>query len=340
MLKQISCIFILLIPIKIFSQTEIIVGDSGINQVFGISNSGSFTSSYDNNINTPRGMEIDQYEEKLYYINASNQEIRILDLATGVQSSIFIGEDMSDLCIDPINSYIYYSNKTDSSIDRINMDGSNRIQIITGLSDPIGIEIDMIRQILFFGDDTELKKLDINNGLVTVISSGYNRVHRIALNLHKQNIFFTDRNSVSTIYCCTYSGLRVRTIASVNSFTSGIDIDHSDERLYWLGSDKTLECSELNGNNRIVVNSSLDVPADLVINSNCIQYAYNTSPPINNIDNIQTTNFIYANTDISSASFVKYESNCLILENGFICDKNTVLELIINPCKNQFNKQI
>ncbi|NRB49993.1 MAG: T9SS type A sorting domain-containing protein [Saprospiraceae bacterium] len=157
----------------------------------------------------PRAFELDLTNNKIYGITSGLLRISDLDGSNQQYITLAIGRSRQGIALDIPNGKIYMANYTDGKIERIDLDGTNLTDIVTGLVLPADVAIDQTNDKLYW------------------IESGSNRMQRSNL----------DGSSVETLLSTPFD---VR---------CGIFLDVPNNKLYWTTGDSKVQCSDLEGNN-------------------------------------------------------------------------------------------
>ena len=124
-------------------------------------------------------------------------------------------------------------------IMRADLDGRNRVELITGLDYPTAIALDDAAGKLYWAHESDdgIKRADLGgSNIETVISSNYEFGYGIAVDSKNGKLFWTEGND-DKIQSANLDGSRVRTLFSGLEFPIAIDVDPNSNRIFWSETD-------------------------------------------------------------------------------------------------------
>lgn len=157
----------------------------------------------------PRAFELDLTNSKIYGVSGGQLRISDLDGGNLQYINLAIGRDRPGIGLDVSNSKIYMANYQEGKIERVDIDGTNLTDIVTGLVLPADVAVDETNDKLYW------------------LEAGGNRIQRSNL----------DGSSVETLLSTPFD---VR---------CGLFLDVANNKLYWTTGDSKVQSSDLDGNN-------------------------------------------------------------------------------------------
>jgi len=170
----------------------------------------------------------------------------------------------------PLDQLIYWGDFSSDYIERINVDGSNRQVVVSGLSIPQGIYASHKDQKLYWIDrgTDKIQRSDLNgSGIVDIVTSGLVDPKGIYLDNVNDKIYWVDA-FLHNIKRCNLDGSSIQVIVSGLSYPEDIIIDNVHNKIYWTQSDDpndALMRSNLDGSNIEILIAGLSNPAGLDI---------------------------------------------------------------------------
>jgi|GEM_PF-254023 len=187
--------------------------------------SGEYTNTYTKTITVTKG-DADPGEEDtfLYYIDTDDDAIFKMNLSTNEITKFLdiTGQGGAGLAYNPDDGKIYYSdfeNDDDGKIWRVNIDGSGREAIVTGITIPYNIALDRAHGRIYWADDVgnisraNLDGSDVVTGVVhnedfmmraVAVDDVNNKLYFYDVDLEDIYVSDLDGNGVTKIYEGTY----------------------------------------------------------------------------------------------------------------------------------------
>jgi len=171
----------------------------------------------------------------LAWIDAGNFEIRKTDVDAIVITTI-IGEPegevayAADVAVDHTLEHVYYSVFPENKIQRADLDGTNTVDIITGLVSPVGLWLGAAHIYLTELSTGELSRYTKAGGSRTVLSSSLNNPTALVHDNTISKFFVADLNDIvrfnenGTGKFVTYTSAEI---------VSDISIDETNQHVYW-----------------------------------------------------------------------------------------------------------
>lgn len=221
--------------------------DLGVNneQIFWLDRNNSLVSSANidgtglktiikDNLDEPYEVIVDNHNKKVYTVDYNSGIVRSnLD---GSQIELIVKSPyLRYFALD--STHLYYYNYTDKKIYKTNLDGTNRVAILSGLGTVYDIEVDKKHKNIYWVDATALKIFKANldgsgkQALVSVTSLAWS----LAIDEKNEKIFWSNRSiGKGEIMSANFDGSNVKTIIKgFSQYLSWIKIDNSKEYFYW-----------------------------------------------------------------------------------------------------------
>ena len=164
---------------------------------------------------------------------------------------------------------IYWTDLTTNKIMRTDIDGTGTIALVTGLSNPMGIALDVSAAKIYWIDQSSGKIYSVNlDGTnQTELVTGLSKPTAIALTSSK--IYWTDTTDYK-IYSVNLDGTN-QTELVTNASSSGIAVTNS--KIYWTDySADRIRSADLTGSNQTDLATTGSSPSDIVVTSSNIYW--------------------------------------------------------------------
>ncbi|UJR28460.1 hypothetical protein I4U23_009700 [Adineta vaga] len=197
------------------------------------------------------------------------------------------------ISVDCRQQFVYFTDTSGKTIQRIKYDGTEQKIILSGLGSPEGITIDWVSRLVFW-TDSALKRLEVaklDGSLRKVLlDKNIQNPRGIAVNPELGYIFWTDWNRQNPrIERANMDGSERKILVSEKlGLPNGLYYDHHRRELCWGDAKmKTVECVRDDGSNRRVLLT--DQTTMIFGLSDGLQYAYWTDWSTNKIGRIDKT---------------------------------------------------
>ena len=215
------------------AQSHIYLTSPGTSNIQRIDHDGTNAVTLIDRINTPRGIELDLANGKMYFVDGDARSVRSANLDGTGLNIIVTSSSAVDLALDLGGQIIYFTDPTAGKIRKVNFDGSGLSDVVTGLTNPLGIDVDVSQNLLFWGDRTDKTIHSVNTDGTNsqVIYTSANEPINLALDKVNQQVYWVERAG-EYIRSTNYDGSNVSTIAPILTAT-GLAIDNLNGKIYW-----------------------------------------------------------------------------------------------------------
>lgn len=190
--------------------------------------------------NTTRGMVAEPFSETLYYVEGTGKKVKKVEFDGSNASTITTLTDPLQIDIDTRNSHLYVSDRGTNAIYRMNLDGSDLIEFITGMENPNSIQLNLEESSLYFmqriADETMFYRSDLSNQdglmgseLLFTISSN---VGNFEIDFNSKKIYWTDRTN-EEVRRADLDGNNMESLAPGNDIIGSIRVDQYNNKIYW-----------------------------------------------------------------------------------------------------------
>lgn len=207
------------------------------------------------------GMFYESILQKLYYVGPG-QSIRKAERdGTNVQTIVSsAGTNVVDVVVDIVNSKIIWTDYDDALIKRSNLDGSNIENLVTGVSFPHGLIIDIGGSYIYWAGLGEIYRAGLDGSSPTPIITDFDGGGNLSFPLlHDGKIYWTNYGDGS-IKRANTDGTGVETLVSSGGavHVEGISYDAALDKLFYVGqptTGTTLRSMNLDGSSNAAVAS-------------------------------------------------------------------------------------
>ena len=178
-------------------------------------------------------------ERELYFIEYGSKLIRKLSLVPGSPAETVVnmtGKEAHGMAYDSINKKIYYCDfQTTGSgkILRMDVDGTNIVELISGLSSPYGIAINLAEGKMYVADGANVSRanLDGSNFEKTFIIVPDGQLRAIGINRKTSILYFYDVNK-EIMYSAKTDGTGMGRMIE-GAYGYGLYIDEINQKIYY-----------------------------------------------------------------------------------------------------------
>lgn len=146
---------------------------------------------------------------------------------------------------------LYWTDNSDMTIVRAEKDGSHVVTLVTGLTAPMGIDIDSENGHIYWVDivDDTIRRANLDgSGVVSLIATD-SSTYGLALDVVNGKIYWASRGSVDGIKRANLNGSGVELVVSTGEFLTDLAVDPTGGKIYLLGNGEILRFN-LNGSGR------------------------------------------------------------------------------------------
>ena len=230
-------------------------------------------------------LAVDVAGDKLYWTEKTSDRTGKIQRANLDGSNVQLIKSLTSvpraITIDTVNGKLYLTNSW-GKVQRLNFNGSNfQTNLITGLSSPKGIVLDVARNKLYWIEQTsdrtgKVQRANLDGSNVQLVKSLTSVPRGIAIDPVNRKLYLT--NSWGKVQRLDFDGFGFEPdfITGLDSL-EGIALDVVGGKLYWVEVDN-IRCANLNGENIQTVVTALSTPADIALS---ISMDMNSAAPAN-----------------------------------------------------------
>jgi len=201
-------------------------------------------------------------DKELYFIEYGSKLLRKISLIPGSTAETVVdmaGKEGHGMAYDAVNEKIYYcdfQNSNAGKIWRMNLDGSDMEELLSGLGAPYGIAINLAEGKMYIADGTHVSRANLDgSGLekeFITIAGGAMRA--VGFNSKTNLVYFYEVND-ENLYVAKSDGTGVAPIVE-GAYGYGIYIDEENEKIYYDDRNEGgLMQADLNGSGQVKIAS-------------------------------------------------------------------------------------
>jgi hypothetical protein len=175
---------------------------------------------------------------KLFYAIA-NHVYRNTNDGTGADDIIDTSPNQFNrgIAVDYLAKKIYWANQLLGTINRANLDGTNQEPVLSGLTQPWDIELDLVNQKIYWTEDEgngKINRANLSDGSsVTPVITNI-RSYGVAVDPARNKIFYTDVTNKKVFAANLADGSGATAIVSTAITTpADIDVDYATGKIYY-----------------------------------------------------------------------------------------------------------
>ncbi len=178
-------------------------------------------------------------DKELYFIEYGSKLVRKISLVPGSAAETVInmtGKEGHGMAYDSVNQHIYYcdfQSTNSGKIWRMNADGSNAVELLSGLVSPYGVAINLAEGKMYIADGPNVSRanLDGSGYEKTFISITGGAMRAVAFNRKTNIIYFYEVND-ENLYAAKSDGTGVG-ITIEGAYGYGIFVDEVNDKIYY-----------------------------------------------------------------------------------------------------------
>jgi len=145
---------------------------------------------------------------------------------------------LTDVAVDASGGKLYWGNVSEGAIQRANLDGSGLETIVTGLSGPAGIDLDLSNGTIYWTDlsdvasDRAIQRANLDGTGVEEVLSGLSLPQDVAVDPAAGHVYWTAPDD-GAIRRANLDGSSVTDVLTGLNAPGGLALDASGGKLYW-----------------------------------------------------------------------------------------------------------
>ncbi len=248
-----------------------------------LSDGESVTTIGESSVYRPDAIEIDTVNNVLYWINLKSSFNS--DTKANIMRSDLNGNNIETLvsypdikkseglALDVARNHMYWTDQSSRKVMRADMDGTNQIEIVTGLDNPAGLAIDLTNDKLYWGDwgDDLISRADLDGSNVEiVINTDISTPKSIAIDQKGAKLYWTD-SATNELKRANLDGSNVELVIDPQGSSNdpnSVFIDEFGGRMYFSvdWGDEKIASAALDGSDvQDLLTNEVDAPGDLFL---------------------------------------------------------------------------
>ncbi|WP_235295271.1 IPTL-CTERM sorting domain-containing protein [Portibacter lacus] len=218
-------------------------------------------------------------QTSIYWGNTGDGTIKSSDLdGTNVQTLTSISTFPEDVVYNPLNDSLYFvDGSSAATIFRMATDGSGLVNLISGLSSPDGMELDLAAGKMYYAESTPqtISKANLDGSNIEVVVTGTGLLEGIALDIANQKIYWAVTGA-SQINSADFDGSNVTNVFTGTNGTLKLAKDMSSGFIYFTEfSGNNLSRINPDGTGYTVITSGLNTPGGVVLDADSGKIFFN-----------------------------------------------------------------
>lgn len=200
-------------------------------------------------------------EPTIFWVN-SNVSLRRA-AGDGADAGEVLTGAKSVIAVDPKTRTLFFDRGNPTNIARANLDGSNPVDIVTGVGTVAGLAVDSVNGKLYWTDfgSSRLMRSDLDGANRAQVVATAGSPSGLALDVANSKVFFLTYNQTA-LYSVKYDGTGLTTLASaLGGQGLAVAVDSSKQKVYY----------SLRGNDVYVRNTDGSNPVTLVTGQGTVQ---------------------------------------------------------------------
>jgi cysteine-rich repeat protein len=214
------------------------------------------------------GLAIDEPNGLLYWAERDLGRIERAGLDGGGRTLLATPVGPFAIVVEPVHGHVWWSDAVADVVQRADLDGGSVTTVLSGLSDPYGLAIDVDGDRLYwtdFGTD-ELRCATLNGAAPQTLLGGLVDPQNLALDPVAGRLYWAEYNESGRILRANLDGSGVETLASGMNGPVGIALDRIGGKIYWTVIDENrILRANLDGSGRETLLSGLSAPEAIAV---------------------------------------------------------------------------
>jgi low density lipoprotein receptor-related protein 5/6 len=165
-------------------------------------------------------------EEKIHRANLDGSDQEAI-VASGLQQT-------TGLAIDSASGHLYWADRFQQKIERTDLDGQNRVTLLSGLGLPWGLALDLSAGKMYWTEGAKIRRADLDGSNVEdLITSGITNAQGIALDLSAGKMYWA-AYSFGRIERADLDGSNQEVLLSGLGGVGDLAIDEAAGKIYWV----------------------------------------------------------------------------------------------------------
>ena len=164
-------------------------------------------------------------------------------------------------------SHMYWADTSINKIQRVNLDGSNTKDLLTGVEIPIGIALDVVGGKMYWTDRGAgaVQRANLDGSNTETLVTGLETPIGIVLDVAGGKMYWTDRGA-GAVQRANLDGSNTETLVTGVRGTEGIVLDVAGGKMYWTnGITYKIQRADLDGSNTETLVTGLETPVSIAL---------------------------------------------------------------------------
>jgi len=142
-----------------------------------------------------------------------------------------------------ISRCIYFFDQQDNVLWRTNLDGSERTALLTLDSNPWGVDLDPTEEKIYWTQSDKIVRANMDGTNVEVLwNPGFIGLKGMAVDVEEKKLYFFDQQD-NVLWRTNLDGSERTTLLTLDSNPWSVDLDPTEEKIYWTQSDKIVRAN-------------------------------------------------------------------------------------------------
>jgi len=178
-------------------------------------------------------------DKELYFIEYGSKLVRKISLVPGSTVETVInmtGREAHGMAYDSINKHIYYcdfQNTNSGKIWRMDFDGENLVELLSGLASPYGVALNLAEGKMYIADGPNVSRANLDGSEYekTFITIPGGAMRSVAFNSKSNTMYFYEVND-ENLFAAKTDGTGVEAVIE-GAYGYGIFIDEVNDKIYY-----------------------------------------------------------------------------------------------------------